>query len=246
MTLDAGVPPGPRQLHESVIEVMTDAVIGTDLEYRVTLWNPAAELLYGYSAEEAMGRPARELATYENDTSRLRLEAALDRDGIARVEFRARTKSGVWRDIELSATEVRDEAGEPVGSLGIHRDVSARKRAESEHRRQSAIIQASPDFIGMSALEGPPGFLNQAGQRLTGLDGMEQVRAIHIADFIPPDGRAAFVNEVVPRLVAGDRQTMEMDFENVRTGERIPVAFDAFRVDDPETGEPLGLATVTR
>src|SRR3954470_18995438 len=61
-----------RRLHESLVEVMADAVIGTDVDYRVTLWNPAAERLYGYSAEEAMGRPAREIATYENDTSRAR------------------------------------------------------------------------------------------------------------------------------------------------------------------------------
>src|SRR3954466_6404872 len=108
MTQDEGVLPGPRRLHESAIEVMAEAVIGTDADYRVTLWNPAAERLYGYSAEEAIGRPARELATYEDDTSRLRLEAALDRDGIAHVEFRARTKSGVWRDVELIAQAVRD------------------------------------------------------------------------------------------------------------------------------------------
>src|SRR6185436_5912321 len=146
------------RLHESVVEVMADAVIGTDLEYRVTLWNPAAERLYGYSAAEAMGRPARDLATYENDTSRLRLEATLDRDGIAYVEFRARTKSGVWRDVELIATAVRDEAGDRVGFLGIHRDVSARKLADLEHRRLSAVIQASPDFIGVSDLQGRPLF----------------------------------------------------------------------------------------
>src|SRR3954462_3071497 len=135
---------------------MADAVIGTDVDYRVTLWNPAAERLYGYSAEEAMGRPAREIATFENDPSRLRLEAALDRDGIAHVEFRARTKSGVWRDVERPAAAVRDEAGDPVGYLGIHRDVSARKRTDLEHRRLSAVIQASPDFIGVSDLEGWP------------------------------------------------------------------------------------------
>src|SRR5436309_14137495 len=125
---------------------MADAVVGTDMDYRVTLWNPVAERLYGYSAEEAMGRPAREIATYENDTSRLRLEAALDRDGIAHVEFRARTKSGAWRDVELIATAVLDDAGDPVGFLGIHRDVSARKRAEVEQRRLLALIQASTDF----------------------------------------------------------------------------------------------------
>src|SRR3954466_12282020 len=108
MTPGPGVPPGSRGLHQSVIEVMADAVIGTDLEYRVTLWNPAAERLYGYSNQEAMGRPARELATYENDTSRLRLEAELDREGIAHVEFGAQSKSGVWRDVELIATTVSD------------------------------------------------------------------------------------------------------------------------------------------
>src|SRR3954462_14584757 len=112
MTLDEFVPSGPRGLHESVIEVMADAVVGTDLDYRVTLWNPAAERLYGYSAEEAMGRPAREIASYEHDASRLRLEAALDREGIAHLEFRARTKSGMSRDVEVIATAVRDGAGD--------------------------------------------------------------------------------------------------------------------------------------
>src|SRR3954454_9117114 len=191
MTLDAGVPVGPRRLHERVIEVMADAVIGTDVDYRVTLWNPAAERLYGYSAEEAMGRPPREIATYENDTSRARLEAALDRDGIAHVEFRARTKSGAWRDVELIATAVRDEAGDPVGFLGIHRDISARKRAEVEQRRMLAVIQASTDFIGVSDLDGWPLFLNEAGQRLAGLQGMDEVRGHHIAEFFAPEVRAA-------------------------------------------------------
>src|SRR3954468_14710224 len=190
-----------RRLHESLVEVMADAVIGTDVDYRVTLWNPAAERLYGYTAEEAMGRPARELSTYEDDTSRLRLEAALDRDGIAHVEFRARTKSGVWRDVELIAQAVRDGAGDPVGYLGIHRDVSARKRAELEHRRLSAVIQASPDFIGVSDLEGRPVFLNEAGQRLAGLNGMDEVRAHHIADFFAPEERAAVFAELLQRLI---------------------------------------------
>jgi len=40
---------------------MADAVVGTDSEDRVILWNPAAEPLYGYSAAEAMGRPAQDV-----------------------------------------------------------------------------------------------------------------------------------------------------------------------------------------
>src|SRR4051795_7224766 len=225
---------------------MADAVIGTDVDYRVTLWNPAAERLYGYSAEEAMGRPAREIATYANDSSRLRLEAALDRDGIAHVEFRARTKSGVWRDVELIATAARDEAGDAVGYLGIHRDVSARKRADVEHRRLSAVVQASPDFIGVSDLEGWPLFLNAVGQRLAGLEGMDEVRGHHIAEFFAPEVRAALRDELLPRLLEHGREGWELDFLNLSTGERIPVSWDAFRIDDPDIGEPLAMATITR
>src|SRR3954451_19243949 len=237
--------PGLRP-QERPVEVMADAVIGTDMDYRVTLWNPAAERLYGYSAEEAVGRPAREIATYENDTSRARLEAALDRDGIAHVEFRARTKSGVWRDVELIATAVRGGTGDPVGYLGIHRDVRAGKRADLEHRRLSAVIQASPDFIGVSDLEGWPVFLNEAGQRLAGLHGMEEGRDHHIVDFFAPEVRAALRDELLPRLLANGREAWELDFQNLRTGERIPVSWDAFRIDDPDTGEPLAMATITR
>lgn len=225
---------------------MADAVIGTDPEYRVTLWNKAAEQLYGYSAEEALGRPARELATFAGDTSRQRLETSLDRHGLARAELRARTKAGMWRDVEVLVTAVRDEDGAPVGYLGIHRDVTQRKQAELEHRRLSAVVQASSDFIGMSDLEGRPIFVNEAGQRLSGLRGMEEVRAHHIADFLAPDMRAALRDELLPRLLAGDRHTSEMDFVNHETGERIPVWWDAFRIDDPDTGEPVGLGTVTR
>lgn len=225
---------------------MADAVIGTDLEYRVTLWNPAAERLYGYSAEEAMGRPARELASFEGDTSRLRLEAALDRDGIARVEFPARTKSGAWRDVELIVRAVCDEAGARFGYLGIHRDVSARKRAELEHRRLSAVIQAAPDFIGVSDLDGRPLFLNEAGQLLAGLSGTEDVRAHHIMDFFAPEERAAVRDELLPRALSHGRVARELDFLDLRTGERIPVSWNAFRIDDPDTGRPLAMATISR
>ena len=46
---------------ESAIDAMADAVVGTDPEDRVILWNPAAKRLYGYSAAEAMGRPAQDV-----------------------------------------------------------------------------------------------------------------------------------------------------------------------------------------
>lgn len=139
--------------HARLLEVMPDAVVGTDPSHRITEWNPAAERLYGYSAAEAIGRPARELALFEGDESHRVLEAELDRNGWARRELRAQRPSGDVIDVELTVTVVRDERGATTGFLGIHRDVTDRRRVGDEHRRLSAIVQNSSDFSGTCDLE---------------------------------------------------------------------------------------------
>ena len=159
--------------HARLVEAMADAVVATDAEFRVTLWNPAAERLYGYTAEEALGRPARGLASYDGDPARLALEGALDRDGLAHVEFLARTKSGTFVDVELIATAVHDQSGAVVGYLGIHRDITGRKRSAAEQGRLSAIVQNSADVIAMAELDGRAVFVNDAGRRAM----LEKLRA---------------------------------------------------------------------
>jgi PAS domain-containing protein len=96
-------------------------VVGTDAEHCVTLWNPAAERLYGYSAEEAMGRPARELATFEGDTSRGEIEAALQRG------------AGV-PPVRLGRRRCREENGEARGREGAHGAEAARTPGADIHR----------------------------------------------------------------------------------------------------------------
>src|SRR3954452_12802325 len=56
----------------------------------------------------------------------------------------------------------------------------------------------------------------------------------------------ASMTALLPRLRAHGREAWELDFLNLSTGERIPVSWDAFRIDDPDTGEPLAMATITR
>jgi PAS domain S-box-containing protein len=233
-------------LHASLVEAMPDAVIATDGEFRVTLWNPAAERLYGYTAEEAIGRFARELATYDGDTARPVLERGLARRGRARIEFTARRRDGTFVDVELIATALLGEGNRVVGHVGIHRDVTERKRAEAEHRRLSAIVENSADVIGMTDLEGHLLYMNPAGQRLVGLSGIKEVRARELLDFFPSEMHARVRDELVPKIVEEGRGTWELDLVNVRTGHRIPVSCDGFRVDDPDTGEPVALATISR
>jgi PAS domain S-box-containing protein len=153
-------------LLEGLVAVMPDALVGTDAEFRVTVWNAGAERLYGYTKEEALGRFARELATLVGDVSHGELEEALVRDGRVQSELRARRGDGTIAELEVFIRRVHD----PPGYVGVHRDVTDRRVAEMDRRRLAAIVHSASDFIGMAGLEGRPLFLDDAGRRMVGLD----------------------------------------------------------------------------
>lgn len=115
--------------HASLADIMEDAVVGTDAEFRLTVWNRGAERLYGYAASEVLGRDAGEVASYTGDTSRIELEGELLKRNWARREIRACRRDGTPIEVELTAAVVRGDLGEITGYLGIHRDVTSRKRA---------------------------------------------------------------------------------------------------------------------
>lgn len=133
-----------QQAYHALLNNVDDGVIATDAEdFRITAWNRGAERLYGFSAVEVLGRPAREVATFPGDQARQKLEADLLETGRARIEFEARSKDGTPVAVELVALAIKDEHGETTGYLGIHRDLSERKHAQKElesHARQQALL----------------------------------------------------------------------------------------------------------
>jgi PAS domain S-box-containing protein len=127
----------PLAYHGSLLEHLEDAIVGTDPAFRLTTWSRGAERLYGYTPEEVLGRDAREVTTYAGDESRLALERELlaaDRTG---TELVARRNDGTLVDVELISVAVRDQSGAVSGYLGIHRDITERKRTETERERRS-------------------------------------------------------------------------------------------------------------
>ncbi len=101
-------------------------VVATDLDGVITHWTAGAERLYGWSAEEAIGRPVLELLAAPGDRSM----AAANMDTVLTVgswegEFDVRTKDGGIVPAYVRSTLIRDDAGRPVGLLGVSMEVSA-------------------------------------------------------------------------------------------------------------------------
>jgi PAS domain S-box-containing protein len=139
--------------HASLLENVEDAVVGTDPEFRLTVWNRGAERLYGFTGEEVLGRPAREVASYAGDQSRLEMERELVETDRTRTEITAYRKDRSPVEVELISVAVRDEDGAVSGYLGIHREITEQKRAKEERDRR-AFQQALVAALGLRALAG--------------------------------------------------------------------------------------------
>jgi PAS domain S-box-containing protein len=121
-----------------------------------------------------------------------------------------------------------------------------RWQAEADERRFVTIIERTADFIGFAALDGRPQYINPSGLTLLGLGTMEDVSRAHILDFVAPDDRNRARDECLPVVMRSGRWVGELNFGHFKTGEIIPFLVDWFRIDDPRTGLPMNLATVSR
>src|ERR1700712_5394057 len=100
---------GADRYQELLLDMVDDGVVGTDADFRITVWNAGSERLYGYCATEVLGRPANEVATFPGDDQRELLECELHEHGRSRVELMAVRKDGMPVEVEIVVTAMRDD-----------------------------------------------------------------------------------------------------------------------------------------
>jgi PAS domain S-box-containing protein len=115
----------------AIVESSDDAIASKDLHGIVTSWNPQAERLFGYSAQEMIGQPIRKVIPPELQEDEDRILATIARgDRIEHFETVRLTKDGRRIDVALTISPIRDEAGEIVGASKIVRDITQKKQTE--------------------------------------------------------------------------------------------------------------------
>src|ERR1700733_3249515 len=120
-------------LLESVVDSAQDAIISTTLEGVITSWNRAAETIYGYSTQEAIGQRISILASWERPNQMLdNLAKVRSGERIEHHEVLGVRKDGSRRRVSLSVSPICDVAGAIVGASTIGRDITERRRAEGE------------------------------------------------------------------------------------------------------------------
>ncbi|HEY8515081.1 MAG TPA: PAS domain S-box protein [Candidatus Binatia bacterium] len=137
----------------AIVESSDDAIIGKTLDGIVTSWNDGARRIFGYTAEEMLGRPLNLLVPPDRTDDIAQILAKI-RVG-ARVEHyetERLCKDGRRIHVSLTISPIKDASGAVVGASKIARDITGRKRAEDELRRgREALETISRVGLSLSA-----------------------------------------------------------------------------------------------
>ena len=143
----------------AVVDTSSDAIVSKALDGTITSWNTSAERMFGYRADEIIGRnirlliPAELQAEEDEILSRLRAGGYIEHYETVRL-----TKDGRRLDVSLSISPIKNQAGEVIGAAKIVRDITARKQAEEQLMATTAkfesVFNQSGIFAGIMDLEG--------------------------------------------------------------------------------------------
>ena len=246
-------------------ELDLDTMTLTSSERCKANFGMAAQATLSYAEMLEMVHPA--------DRAHIRqaMDHALSTGAAHVVEARVVWPDGTTHWVEISARVVLGRDGRGHRMVGVSLDITDRKLADAERdrlnqlleqrvaerttdverlslerQRLASMVEVSPDFIGVTALDGSLLYLNRAGRRMVGLTDTASVTDTTIHDYLLPQDRARLDAEIMPVAARKGRWAGEFQFRHRVDDYAIVVHLDFFLIRDPVSGEPVNFATVTR
>jgi PAS domain S-box-containing protein len=240
-----------NQLHTArllaaIVESSNDAIVAKTLDGIIQSWNAAAEHLFGFTAEEAVGQhisiviPPERLAEEDQIITSLRAGKRVEHYETERVR-----RNGERIIVSLTISPIKDDSGNVVGASKIARDITAQKRVESDRQMFVTLVENSTDFIGICDLEGVPFFINRAGLEMVGLQSIDEAKSTRVQDFFFPEDQSKMMNEFFPEVLEKGNGEIEIRFRHFKTGEARWMAYKVLTLTDA-ANKPVAFATVSQ
>jgi PAS domain S-box-containing protein len=197
-----------RQL-ASIVESSDDSIISEDLDGIIATWNKGAERLFGYAAEEVIGKPVAILMPRQDEELAI-LERIRRGERIEHYETVRRCKHGSLVNISLSVSPIKNVQGKIIGAAKIARDITERKRSEAqiailareaEHRAKNVLasVQAT---VHLSQSDTPEGLKAAIEGRIQAL---ANVHALFVQSrWTGADLRTLVMQELLPYSQDGE------------------------------------------
>ncbi len=188
----------------AIVESSQDAIIGKSLDAKIVSWNPGAEGIYGYTADEAIGQPISILLPPERvDEWPAIMERIRRGQKVKHYETKRRRKDGTVIDVSLAVSPIKTPEGETVGASGVSRDITERKQAAEIKQAQAMrrlllehMLSAQEEERRRIARE----LHDEAGQLLTSL--LVGLRTLeHARDLADVKGQGHRLREITAQTI---------------------------------------------
>jgi PAS domain S-box-containing protein len=217
-------PPAPERLggergaqhYAAIVESSADAILSKDLNGIIMSWNRGAELLFGYTAEEAVGKSVTILIPVDRHDEEPRiLERVRRGENIDHYETIRQRKDGSLVDISLTVSPIKNEQGEIVAASKIARDITESKRAqarqelllrEMDHRIKN-LFALSVSVLRLSGRSAStvPQLVESAGARLSALARAHSLTLSHGPDAAPRSMTVTTLHSLIEAIIAPHR-----------------------------------------
>jgi two-component system cell cycle sensor histidine kinase/response regulator CckA len=195
-----------NQTLEAVVEASPLAMWVVDPDGTVKMWNPAAERIFGWRRDEALGHPLPIVAADHSEESRRIRERGLRGEAVVGVEVQRQRKDGARVEISESTAPMRDAGGAVLGVLAIAADITERKQLEAQ-LRQAQKLEALGGLAG--------GIAHDFNNLLTVIGGRSQIAAWDL----PPDSKVRhhldLITQTVERAAGLTRQLLAFSRKQV-------------------------------
>ncbi|MEG4047979.1 PAS domain S-box protein [Microcoleus sp. Pol17_C1] len=206
----------------AVINSTPAALFVKDIQGRYLMLNAAGASIIGKSVDDIIGRDDSELFHPEIADKISKTDRPIMTTGTTQAIEEDLPVKGNLRTFLSTKSAYRDGLGNISGIVTIARDITESKKAEIANRSLAAILEATPDFVGICNLEGRAVYINKAGRKMVGIDENEDISNLQVAEFTPASARSN-LNQAIATAVSEGFWSGETTFLST-SGLEIPVS----------------------
>lgn len=228
----------------AIVESSEDVIISKTLDGVITSWNPAATRLFGWTAEEAIGKPITLIIPeYRLSEETMIIGKIRKGEKIDHFETRRIHKDGHEIPLSITVSPIKNSRGEVIGASKIARDITERQNADEKQAMLAAIVDSSDDIIVSKTLQGIITSWNPAARRMFGYTEAEAIGK-HISLIIPPD-RLHEEDHIIGNVSRGIRVDHFETIRMTKDGRMIPLSITVSPIKNSR-GEVIGASKIAR
>ncbi len=229
----------------AIVAFSSDAIISKTLDDIITSWNKAAENIFGYTKEEAIGKSItiivpKYLWNEEKEIIR-KIKKGQDIDHYETIRLR---KDGQLIIVSVSISLIKDGKGKIIGVSNITRDITEKKKAENELAHLASLVESSSDAIWSRTLDNKILSWNKGAEVMYGYAAKEVVGR-YIDEFVvPPEKREELV-EITKRILDGEQIQALETTRITKDNRKLDISMTLSPLKDPQDNI-IGISAIVR